>query len=241
MRKRGSNARERWVKCVKELQAIAIQGFGGQRPIWTYMNSSMHCKYCFLAASQQCGLSRERHWKPLPRDQFIQGLRAAAMGRAGKTRVWLPPVTALAPTVLFTASATKGPAVNRSNIRPGDQPASEAQHWNAVTQRGWIAAVGRHGHFNSLGMSDCSILTFCLSHPYLVLMRSHSEVIKSAIDFMIASVCERAVTKSHQWASSLYNTCFRKRKDILSWKPLLIYSTANIVQWDKGCVIYPVT
>lgn len=84
-------------------------------------------------------------------------------------------------------------------------------------------------------MTDCSVHTFCLSHPYLVLMRSHSEVIKSAIDFMIARVCTNERPQSH---TSLSNTCFRKRKDMLSWKPL-IYSTACIVQSDKGCVIYP--
>ncbi len=93
-------------------------------------------------------------------------------------------------------------------------------------------------------MSDCSVHTFCLSHPYLILMRSHSEVIKSAIDFMIECVCASEWVsgriKSHQWASCLSNTCFTKRKDMLSWKPL-IYSTACIVQSDKSCVIYSAT
>ncbi len=35
------------MKWVKQLQAIAIKGFRGREPIWTYINNSTHHKYCF--------------------------------------------------------------------------------------------------------------------------------------------------------------------------------------------------
>lgn len=84
------------MKRVKQLQAIAIAGFWRAK---AHMDVHQQQHACFLAASQQCGLFRERHWEPLPRDQFMQGLRAAAMGRAGQERhvfdfplslLWLP-------------------------------------------------------------------------------------------------------------------------------------------------------
>ncbi len=136
------------MKWVKQLQAIAIKGFRGREPIWTYINNSTHHKYCFcmilLAASQQCGLSRERRWEPLPWDQFTRGLRALVICRAVMTCVWLPPVTALAPAVLFAASTLKVQLLTYQISGLGTSQPLKHSH-----AEGWIAAVDR-GHFNSL-------------------------------------------------------------------------------------------
>lgn len=114
---------------------LLLQGFGGQRPIWTYINNSTHRKYCFLAASQQCGLFQG---KPGNLCQEISSCRVSGLRPwAGQERhvfdfplslLWL-----LLSCLLLLSLKVQLLTDQISGL--GDQPASEAQHWNTVTQR----------------------------------------------------------------------------------------------------------
>lgn len=94
-----------------------------------------------------------------------RSVHAGSPGCGRKDMCLTSPVTALAPAVLFAASATEGPAVNRSNIRPRGPACLWSTTLKYSHSEGWIAAVACHGHFNSLGwviapfsLSVCHIL-----------------------------------------------------------------------------------
>lgn len=75
------------MKWVKQLQAIAIAGFWRAKAHMD-VHQQQHAPQILFSGCESAmwsipGKARE----PLPRDQFMQGLRAAAMGRAGKTCV----------------------------------------------------------------------------------------------------------------------------------------------------------
>lgn len=82
-----------------------------------------------------------------------------------------------------------------------------------------------------------AIASFSFS-VYHFLISIYREEIKSAIDFLIVCLWASCHTK---WMSFLSDTnASGKRRACCRGDPLLIYSMAYVVQWDKDCVIYPV-